>query len=90
MATAEAEPRFVIIHTDDARRIKLRCPVCGDEGWLQAQGAKDVDGFQPVLLANSTNKGLVSVPIMQLFCQNCGYSIQFGSVENVTLEIPGR
>lgn len=86
MTSAEAEPKSVIIRTDDARRIKLRCPVCGDEGWLQAQGGKDVEGFEPILVANSNNKGLVSVPIIQLFCQNCGYSIQFGSIENVLVE----
>jgi len=87
MATAEADPKSVIIRTDDGRRIKLRCPVCGDESWLQAQGAKDVEEFQPVLLANSANKGLVSVPIIQLFCGNCGHSMQFGSVETVGVEV---
>ena len=86
MATAEGVAKTVIIRTHDGQRIKLRCPVCQDETWLEAQGAPDVQGFQPMLVANSTNKGMISMPITQLVCSNCGCAIPFVSVENVTIE----
>ena len=87
MAAAEVETKSVIIRTHDDQRIKLRCPVCGSETWAQGEGAEGIEGFEPVLVANSANRGMVSMSIIQLFCGNCGYSVQFGQVENVAIEV---
>jgi predicted RNA-binding Zn-ribbon protein involved in translation (DUF1610 family) len=87
MATTDVPAKIVLIRTVDGQRVKLRCPVCGDEAWAQAQPAPDVEEFQPVIVANSKNKGIVSMSITPLFCANCGFAAQFVTIENVSLEI---
>jgi hypothetical protein len=87
MAAADVVTKSVVIRTRDGQRIKLRCPICGDETWAQGQGIEGVEGFQPILVANSTNKGMLSMPVTQLACGNCGHATQFVSLENVSIEI---
>jgi len=86
MVATPNQAKSVIIRADDGRRIKLRCPVCGDETWMQGHGAKDVEEFHPVLVATTSNKGLVSVKVMQFFCGNCSFSMQFADIDTVTVE----
>jgi predicted RNA-binding Zn-ribbon protein involved in translation (DUF1610 family) len=87
MATEEGATKGVLIRTHDGQRIKLRCPVCGDEAWLEAKGAPDVEDFQPILVANSKNKGMVYVSATAFFCGNCGYAAQFAQIGDVKMDI---
>jgi transcription elongation factor Elf1 len=77
-AVKEGPGAKITVRAADSQRLKLRCPVCGHEGWSQARGGAGIEGFQPIVLANTSNAGTVSLAITQLFCGNCGYAVAFG------------
>ena len=79
--------RAVSLQTLDGQRMRLHCPICASERWMQTSAHPEAQGVQPVLTATSTNMGLLAMPVNQFICRNCGYSLYFMPVENVSLSI---
>jgi hypothetical protein len=66
---------------------RLHCPICASERWMQENAPAEAQNVQPVLTATTTNMGLLAMPVNHFVCRNCGYSLHFMPVQNVTLSI---
>lgn len=74
------EPHDIALPTVSGEKVKLRCPICASEEFLDSGPPEEEVrklGFQHVIVGLLAKKRIVTNPVRFKHCANCGYVLQF-------------